>query len=87
MVGHGLPMGDGGQEPVAHGEFTSEDLSPLPFVKGILVPRGAWSHCLEAVQTQWKDDMAMRQERVLMGSHQAECCHCSGWGRSISEQP
>lgn len=74
MVGHGLPMGDGGQEPVAPGEFTSEDLSPVPSVKGFLVLWGVGSHYLEAVQTQRKDNTAMRQERVLVGSHQAECC-------------
>lgn len=36
VVGHGLPMGKGGQEPAAHGEFTSEDPSPTAPVKGFL---------------------------------------------------
>lgn len=59
-----VPMGDSGQEPVAHGEFISEDLSPRPSVKGFLVLWGVWSHCLESVQTWWEDDTAMKQERV-----------------------
>jgi len=86
-VGHRLSTGVGGKGPVAYDKFApAKPCLTLP-VRGFLVLGREGSCCLEGVGTGWKEDTAMRQERLSVGSHQAGCCSSSGQGTGVSELP
>lgn len=87
MVGRSLSMDEGGQGPAAQAKFAPADPCPTPPVKGFLVSGWAWSCCPGAIGMGQKEDVAIRQEGVLLVSHWAGYCRCSEQGRDVSEWP